>query len=425
MRVLSERGALSGTQIANILGLAKSTVSMTLAELRKAAMVVDGAAPETGRSAGAGRPAMAVTLNPQAGTCVGLLLGLEHMQLIVADVSHAVLSRQDRPASRPTIRPTTRSAFCNRLLKEAYADLGVSSDTILGVGIAVGGPINPTNGRIIRAGAIPTWEGIDIRGMFEQALERPIFADNASKCSAIAEMTWGAAVGVDDFVYVLLDLGIGGAIVNQGRILHGVAGAAGEFGHMTIDPKGDLCRCGNRGCWELYAGFKGAATMASKRFGRPMGIIDVIALAEKGDVGCRRLIEDAGEAAGRGLALVGAAINPGTDPDRRAAGAGGPHVLRSAGGQFRQICAGQARRRGGRGAHPHRAGHDDRERRLHGGRRPGAQALWAERVGRVRQAFSRLAGRSRTVQSEFHHSALSSAGGCSRALISQLTVPVT
>ena len=187
----------------------------------------------------------------------------------------------------------------------------MSSDTILGVGIAVGGPINPTNGRIIRAGAIPTWEGIDIRGMFEQELERPIFADNASKCSAIAEMTWGAAVGVDDFVYVLLDLGIGGAIVSQGRILHGVAGAAGEFGHMTIDPKGDLCRCGNRGCWELYAGFKGAATMASKRFGRPMGIFDVIALAEKGDVGSRRLIEDAGEAAGRGLALVGAAINPG------------------------------------------------------------------------------------------------------------------
>ena len=247
VRVLSERGALSGTQIASILGLAKSTVSMTLAELRKAGMVVDGATPETGRSAGAGRPAMAVTLNPQAGTCVGLLLGLEHLQLIVADVSHAVLSDKI-VAVEADYTPDYAVGVLNGLLKEAYADLGLSSDTILGVGIAVGGPINPTNGRIIRAGAIPTWEGIDIRGMFEQELERPIFADNASKCSAIAEMTWGAAVGIDDFVYVLLDLGIGGAIVNQGRILHGVAGAAGEFGHMTIDPKGELCRCGNRGC---------------------------------------------------------------------------------------------------------------------------------------------------------------------------------
>jgi predicted NBD/HSP70 family sugar kinase len=310
VRILSERGALSGTQIANMLGLAKSTVSVTLAELRKSGMVVDGPTPETGRNAGAGRPAMAVTLNPQAGTCVGLLLGLEHLQVIVADVSHAVLS--DKIVSvEADYSPEYAVDVLNGLLRQAYADLGMSSDTMLAAGIAVGGPINPTNGRVIRAGAIPTWEGIDIRGMFGAALHRPIYADNASKCSAIAEMTWGAAVGVGDFVYVLLDLGIGGAIVSRGRILHGVAGAAGEFGHMTIDPKGDLCRCGNRGCWELYAGFKSAATMASKRFGRPMGIFDVIALAQKGDVGCRRLIEDAAEAGGRGLALVGAAINPG------------------------------------------------------------------------------------------------------------------
>jgi predicted NBD/HSP70 family sugar kinase len=310
VRILGERGALSGTQIASILGLAKSTVSMTLTELRKAGMVVDGAAPETGRNAGAGRPAMAVTLNPQAGTCVGLLLGLEHLQLIVADVSHAVLA--DKTVHlEADYSPEVAVGIMRRLVRQAYSDLGISADTMLAAGIAVGGPINPTNGRVLRAGAIPTWEGIDIRTTFEQALERPIYADNASKCSAIAEMTWGAALGVDDFVYVSIDLGIGGAIVNQGRIMHGVAGAAGEFGHMTIDPKGDLCRCGNRGCWELYASFKGAATMASKRFGRPMGISDVIGLAERGDVGCRRLIEDAGEAAGRGLALVGAAINPG------------------------------------------------------------------------------------------------------------------
>jgi predicted NBD/HSP70 family sugar kinase len=309
IRVLSERGALSATQIAGILGLAKSTVSMTLTELRKAEMVVGGTAPIANRSAGAGRPATAVMLNPVAGTVVGLLIGLEHLQLIVADVSHAVLTDK-RVQLEADFSPSEAVEIVQQLVGEAYAELGVSSDTILGVGIAVGGPINPTNGRVIRAGAIPTWEGIDIRGMFEQALEQPVFADNASKCSAIAEMTWGAAVGIEDFVYVSLDLGIGGAIVNQGHIIHGVAGAAGEFGHMTIDPKGDLCRCGNRGCWELYASFKNGATMASKRFARPMGIAEVIALAQKGDVGCRRLIEDTGEAAGRGLALVGAAINP-------------------------------------------------------------------------------------------------------------------
>jgi predicted NBD/HSP70 family sugar kinase len=310
VRVLSERGALSGTQIARILGLAKSTVSMTLAELRKAGMVVDDTVPEKSRSAGAGRPATAVTLNPQAGTVIGLLIGLEHIQLIVADVSHAVLADK-KFELEADFSPTDAVAIVQRLVREAYSELGISSDTVLGVGIAVGGPVNPTNGRVMRAGAIPTWEGVDVRRLFETALERPVYADNVSKCWAIAEMMWGAARGVDDFVYLLIDFGVAGAIVSRGQLIDGVAGAAGEFGHITIDPKGELCRCGNRGCLELYAGFKGATLMASRRFGRPMGIEDVIALAEDGDVGCRRLIEDTAEVAGRGLAIVGAAINPG------------------------------------------------------------------------------------------------------------------
>src|SRR5690606_2374685 len=89
VRVLSEYGALSATQIARISGLAKSTVSTALTELRRSGMVVES---ETdGRSAGVGRPATLLTLNPQAGTCVGILVGFDHIQVMVADVSHAIL----------------------------------------------------------------------------------------------------------------------------------------------------------------------------------------------------------------------------------------------------------------------------------------------------------------------------------------------
>ena len=124
-------------------------------------------------------------------------------------------------------------------------------------------------------------------------------------------MMWGAAVGYEDFVFFTLDLGIGGAIVNRGHVITGIAGAAGEFGHMSINPEGPLCRCGNRGCLELYASFKEPLVHASKRFARPMTMVEVIQLAKAGDVGCRRLIEDTAEAAGRGLGIIGTAINPG------------------------------------------------------------------------------------------------------------------
>ena len=158
---------------------------------------------------------------------------------------------------------------------------------------------------------VPTWAGVDLRAVFEPALERPIFADNESNCAAIAEMTWGVAQGWEDFVLFKIDVGVGGAIVHRGRVLTGIAGAGGEFGHMTIDPNGALCRCGNRGCLELTASLNPALDLASRLHRRRLAIADLVAMAKSGDVGCARLIADTAEIAGRGLGMIGAIVNPG------------------------------------------------------------------------------------------------------------------
>ena len=167
------------------------------------------------------------------------------------------------------------------------------------------------DGRVQRASVVPTWEGVNIREVFEPALKRPIFADNESNCAAIAEMTWGAARGWDDFILFKIDLGVGGAIVSHGKVITGIAGGAGEFGHMTIDPEGELCRCGNRGCFELVASFTRPLEIASRLHGRAMQIEDIVALAKQGDVGSMRLIADTARIAGRGLGMIGAVLNPG------------------------------------------------------------------------------------------------------------------
>lgn len=310
VRALSERGALSATQIAGITGLAKSTVSMTLTELRKSGMVVKSSVLESSKSASVGRPATALTLNPQAGTCVGALIGLEYIQVIVADVSHAVIAEK-RLNIGGEFSPQSAAEAIKHLVEEAYAETSMPIAGLLGVGIAVAGPVNPTDSRVQRASVVPSWAGTEIRKVFEPVLQRPIFADNESNCAAIAEMMWGAAAGHEDFVLFKIDLGVGGAIVSHGRVLTGVAGGAGEFGHMTMDPNGELCRCGNRGCFELYASFKRPLEHASKIFGRPMTMDEVIACAKAGDVGCRRLIEDTATIAGQGLGMIGTVLNPG------------------------------------------------------------------------------------------------------------------
>jgi predicted NBD/HSP70 family sugar kinase len=304
---MSERGTLSAAEIARLTGLARSTVSTALADLRKSGIVVEITTTEEPPK-GVGRPATALTLNPEAGTCVGLHLGLDEIRIVLADVSHSVISEQIVHLGRDYL-PERALKMTKQAVLKAYKENGLPMSGLLGVGVSVSGPVSP-NGQVQRGGILPIWVGVNIRDTFGPVFERPIFADNESNCAAIAEMMWGAAIGYKDFILFKIDLGVGGAIVSGGRIVTGVAGGAGEFGHFSINPDGDLCRCGNRGCLEIYASFNRPLEQISKIHNRNMTMDDVILLAEQGDVGARRLIEDTAEVAGRGLGQIGTILNP-------------------------------------------------------------------------------------------------------------------
>jgi predicted NBD/HSP70 family sugar kinase len=306
-RVLSERGPVSANEIARATGLARSTISQALAELRGARVIIETPVAEATR--GVGRPASNFALNPRAGVCLGLHLSLEEIKVIAADVAHSVIFEKTVPLKRD-YAPAAAAAAARRALRESCRESGLDWRAVLGAGVAFSGPVAP-GGRVHRASIMPTWAGVNLREVFEPALERPIFADNESNCSAIAEMTWGAAVGVDDFVLFKVDIGVGGAIVANGRVLTGASGSGGEFGHMTLDPEGELCRCGNRGCLELSASLNPAVAAASRFLGRPVDVDEFVATAARGDVGFRRLIADTAQIAGRGLGMIGAILNPG------------------------------------------------------------------------------------------------------------------
>ena len=307
VRTMSERGAISAADIARETGLARSTVSTALAELKKSGIVVE-IQDELRVVKGAGRPATSLTLNPEAGTCVGIHLSIEEIRLCIADVSHSVIDEQIIQLG-PDYLPEAAAAAAKKAMQALYRSNGLSRAGLLGVGVSVSGPISPA-GRLQRASILPAWAGINITQLFSHALNCQVFTDNESNCAAIAEMMWGAAVGHDDFVIFKIDLGVGVAVVNNGRVITGIAGGAGEFGHISLEGSSALCRCGNRGCLELSAGFKTPIEQASKVHGRPMTMDDVILLAEEGDIGALRLISDSGEAAGRGLALICTIINP-------------------------------------------------------------------------------------------------------------------
>ncbi len=308
VRTIGTRGALSAAEIARATGLARSTVSTALIELRKSGIVVDGNGSDGDAARGVGRPATRLSLNPTAGTCIGIHLGLTDVRVVLADVSHSVIAEQIIELGADYAPDLTMRALKDAIAR-LYRDNGLPASGLIGAGVSVSGPVRP-DGAILRSSILPDWAGVDVRQLLAPILKRPVHADNESNCAAIAEMMWGGAVGYDDFVLFKIDLGIGGAIVSGGRIVTGIAGGAGEFGHIAIEPNGDLCRCGNRGCLELYASFVRPLEQLSRLHNRDMSMDDAILLAEQGDAGALRLIADTAEMAGRGLAMIGTLINP-------------------------------------------------------------------------------------------------------------------
>ncbi len=305
VRALSQNGGMTAAQIARHTGLARSTVSTAVASLRLGYVVLD---VERVALEGAGRPGTLLTLNPQAGTCVGVHLADTEIQFVVADMSHSFIA-EERFTVGLDYEPEQALSVVGQAFEKFYKANGLSRQGLLGAGISVSGPVG-RNGVLQRGGILPKWAGLNIKTVFSSVFDAPIIVDNESNCAALAELKWGAARGAPDFVMFKMDVGVGGAIVNNGAVISGVSGGAGEFGHVSINPEGELCRCGNRGCLELYASFVKSIEQLSRVHKRPMTIESAIALAESGDAGAMRMIADVADYGGRGLAMVGTIINP-------------------------------------------------------------------------------------------------------------------
>jgi glucokinase len=124
---------------------------------------------------------------------------------------------------------------------------------VIALGLGAPGPLNPRTGIVYSPPNLPGWTNVPLRDILEEKLGIPVFIGNDANLAALGEYTFGAGKDYRYLVYVTVSTGIGGGIVEDGRIIDGARGAAGEVGHMTIQVDGPRCNCGNYGCWEVLA----------------------------------------------------------------------------------------------------------------------------------------------------------------------------
>jgi len=260
---------------------------------------------------------------------IGIDLGGTNIKAgIVRESDGAVLDRfgvptqahEGREGVLSRLVQAARNALESSTMRRAQAEGG----SIAGIGIGSPGAIDPIRGYVYRADNIPGWSGTDIAGRFRREFDLPVTVHNDANVYALGEYLFGAGKGCEVLVAFTLGTGIGGGIVERGRIFHGAMGFAGELGHMPLEVNGRQCSCGSRGCLEAYASATAIVQMTRERITAgeesllrdrfpnldTLTAEDVHTAALEGDPPAAEVIRYAAEMLGRGVAVIMNCLDP-------------------------------------------------------------------------------------------------------------------
>ncbi|MBL8091030.1 MAG: ROK family transcriptional regulator [Anaerolineales bacterium] len=249
LRLIHSQAPISRAQVALMTGLNKSTVSSLVDELLAKNLV-----HEIGNNiGGAGRPAMMLEVNAQAGNVIGAELGVDFVSVAVTDFMGNILWRK-REEADTNVNQVKMINQTLQIVKEAIKFGKKKNQRTLGLGLTTPGTVNINEGVLIFAPNLH-WRNVPFGKIFAEQTKLPVYVENDANAAAVAEHLFGTARQVQDFLFVFSGVGIGGGLFLNGKLYRGKNGYAGEIGHFPImaEPYQTVCHCGNRGCWETYA----------------------------------------------------------------------------------------------------------------------------------------------------------------------------
>jgi glucokinase-like ROK family protein len=189
-----------------------------------------------------------LTLNPVAGYILSAEIGVDFLSVICTDFAPETIWRHTA-AINPDMGQQVIFDHLLALLREGLSHGCESCDSLLGVSVGVPGLVDHPSGMLLFAPNL-RWENVPLGAWLQEFFDAPVIIDNEANLAALGEHYFGAAQGYEEVLYISAGVGLGGGIVHGGRIYTGVTGFGAEFGHITMDSEGELCNCGNRGCWE-------------------------------------------------------------------------------------------------------------------------------------------------------------------------------
>ncbi|WP_067597445.1 ROK family transcriptional regulator [Nocardiopsis listeri] len=251
---------VSRVELAERTGLTAQTVSNIVRRLLEDGLVLeDGRALSRG-----GKPATMLRLNAGAYYAVGMHIDPASTTLVVTDLAGRVVARSRRRT--PSAQGPRRVIDAlSRSVRAIVAD-SPAPDRVLGLGVATPGPID-RSASAVTPPHLPGWRSVPLREDLSERTGLAVVIDNDATAATIGERWAGGAERSEDMAFVYVGTGIGGGLVLDGDVYRGGTFNAAEIGHVTVDPRGPDCPCGDRGCLETYTAPHAVATEAARRRG--------------------------------------------------------------------------------------------------------------------------------------------------------------
>lgn len=319
LNTIRHHAPLSRAEVAKFTGLNRSTVSQIINALLDRKLVQETIL----QSDRIGRPGLLLELNPSGGFAIGIEIGVDYISLVVTDFLANVLWRQRlKSDAHDSIDQILERAYhmTEDGLKKGYS-LNLAP---LGIGLGVPGLVDLLHGELKFAPNLG-WSNIPLTNLWAQRFNLPVFVDNEAKAAALGEYYFGAARGEKNFIFLTAGVGLGAGIMIDGKLFRGSHGFASEVGHMIVEPGGELCGCGKRGCWETQVSPRSVIKHFKEvlKRGEPSTVLDVAEdscenttfemianAASKGDLAAITAMQEVGERLGFGIANLVNVFNP-------------------------------------------------------------------------------------------------------------------
>jgi glucokinase len=255
---------------------------------------------------------------------VGVDFGGTNVKAGVCDASGRLLSF----VRQPTVASKSPDAVLGQIAEvvaRVIDESGRQRPEFAGVAVGACGLVNRQEGTFVESSVLPGWHEVPIAEVMGRALDLPIIVDNDANAAVFGEWWVGVARGTRNVVGMTLGTGIGGCAVLDGTIFYGAGGYAGEFGHMTVDPDGPQCFCGNRGCLGLLASATAMVTAYAYQLGQRtrndlagrlenteavLSAEGVYEAARGGDMVASGIVKQVGRYLGIGVANLLSCFNP-------------------------------------------------------------------------------------------------------------------